>query len=184
MRRTEGKAGLLARAAETKSGRMLLGAGLTLLLVGVTAALFPITFLTNDDASIMYTFAGYFTGEPYPIHGFVNLPLGYITSLLYMLLPTVPWWPVLQLLCVAISIWVIFYTLWDVGAEHGLPAWGMLTLNTLLYLLVLIYSVFRLSFTLTACMLGTAGILRLLSADTGGTTATAAAVCDAQSCTA
>lgn len=168
MRRTEGKTGLLARAAATKSGRMLLGACLTLLLVGLTAALFPITFLTNDDASIMYTFAGYFTGEPYPIHGFVNLPLGYVTSLLYMLLPTMPWWPVLQLLCVAISIWVIFYTLWDVGAENGLPAWSMLTLNTLLYLLVLVYAVFRLSFTLTACMLGTAGILRLLSADTGG----------------
>jgi len=168
MRRAKGQVGLLASAAGTKSGRMLLSVCLAALLVGLTAALVPITFLTNDDTSIMYTFAGYFTGEPYPIHGFVNLPLGYVTSLLYMLVPTVPWWPVLQLLCVAISIWVIFYTLWDVGAENGVPAWGMLAINTLLYLLVLVYAVYRLSFTLTACMLGTAGILRLLSANTGG----------------
>ena len=168
MKRTEGKAGLLASAAGTKSGRMLLGACLALLLVGLTAALVPITFLTNDDTSIMYTFAGYSTGEPYPIHGFVNLPLGYVTSLLYMVAPAVPWWTVLQLICVTISIWVIFYTLWDVGAEHGLPAWGMALSNTLLYATVLVYAVSRLSFTLTACMLGTAGILRLLAADTGG----------------
>jgi len=157
----------LARAAATKSGRMLLGACLTLLLVGLSAALLPITFLTNDDASIMYTFAGYYTGEPYPVHGFVNLPLGYFTSLLYMLLPQVPWWPVLQLLCVSISIWVVFYTLWDAGAAGGIPAWAMVLIHTLLYATVLIYAVARLSFTLTACMLGTAGVLRILSVDSG-----------------
>lgn len=159
--------GPLARAAATKSGRMLLGACLTLLLVGLSAALLPITFLTNDDASIMYTFAGYYTGEPYPVHGFVNLPLGYFTSLLYMLLPQVPWWPVLQLLCVSISIWVVFYTLWDAGAAGGIPAWAMVLIHTLLYATVLIYAVARLSFTLTACMLGTAGVLRILSVDSG-----------------
>ena len=168
MSEARAKTGLLANIAGTESGRRLLGACLAVLLVGLTAALVPITFLTNDDTSIMYTFAGYFTGEPYPIHGFVNLPLGYVTSLLYMLVPAVPWWAVLQLLCVTISIWVIFYTIWDVGDENGVPAWGMLLLNTLLYLLVLVYAVYRLSFTLTACMLGTAGILRLLSANTGG----------------
>lgn len=168
MNEPAGKQGLLASAAATKSGRMLLGACLTLLLVGLTAAVLPIAFLTNDDTSIMYTFAGYYTGEPYPIHGFVNLPLGYLTSLLYMLLPTVPWWPVLQLLCVAISIWVIFYSLWDIGAANGVPAWAMALVNAVFYLTVLVYAVWRLSFTLTACMLGTAGILRLLSADTGG----------------
>lgn len=161
------KTGPLARVAATKSGRMLLGACLTVLLVGLTAALMPIFFLTNDDASIMYTFAGYYTGEPYPIHGFVNLPLGYFTSLLYLLIPSVPWWPVLQLLCVSVSIWVIFSTIWDTGAENGVPAWAMLLINVLLYASVLIHAVARLSFTITACILGTAGILRLLSADTG-----------------
>lgn len=168
MTRPANNAGWLAKTAGTKSGRMLLSACLTLLLVGLSAALFPITFLTNDDTSIMYTFAGYFTGEPYPIHGFVNLPLGYVTSLLYMLVPTVPWWPVLQLLCVSISIWVIFYSIWDIGAVGKMPVWFMTLVNALLYATVLIYAVVRLSFTLTACMLGTAGILRLLSADTGG----------------
>ncbi|MCE5188954.1 MAG: hypothetical protein LLF75_07205 [Eubacteriales bacterium] len=158
---------MLAGICATKSGRMRMSACLALLLVGLTAAVFPITFLTIDDTNIMYTFAGYFTGEPFPIHGFVNLPLGYFTSLLYMWMPAVPWWPVLQLLCVSISIWVIFYSLWDIGAENSVPGWGMLLINALLYLSVLIYAVFRLSFTMTACMLGAAGVLRLLSADTG-----------------
>ncbi|MPM63803.1 hypothetical protein SDC9_110687 [bioreactor metagenome] len=147
---------------------MFISACMTLFFVGLTAALLRITFLTNDDASIMYTFAGYFTGEPYPIHGFVNLPLGYLTSLLYMILPQVPWWPVLQLLSVAISIWVIFYTLWDIGAANNTPHAVMIAILTLLYALVLVYPVARLSFTLTACMLGTAGVLRLFSNDTGG----------------
>ena len=162
------KPGWLARLAATRSGRMQLSAVLTLLLVGLSAALLPITFLTNDDASIMYTFAGYYTGEPYPVHGFVNLPLGYVTSLLYMVLPQVPWWPVLQLVSVSISIWVIFYTLWDVGADGGRPAWTMLLINVFLYAMVLVYAVAKLSFTLTACMLGTAGVLRILSVDSGG----------------
>ena len=168
MNRVARVSGFFARIAAAKSGRMQLSACLTILFVGLTAALFPITFLTNDDASILYTFAGYFTGDPYPIHGFVNLPLGYITSLLYMLQPGVPWWPVLQLICVSISIWVIFYTLWDIGALNGMVAWKMVLINALLYATVLVYSVARLSFTLTACMLGTAGVLRLISADSGG----------------
>lgn len=152
---------------DTWRGRMLISACLTLFFVGLTAAMLPITFLTNDDASIMYTFAGYFTGEPYPIHGFVNLPLGYITFILYMLLPQVPWWPVLQLLCVSISIWVMFYTLWDIGKTNNMPHAAMLVILTLLYALVLVYPVARLSFTMTACMLGTAGVLRLFAMERG-----------------
>ena len=159
---------VLQNQMDTWRGRMRISACLTLLFVGLTAAIHPITFLTNDDASIMYTFAGYFTGEPYPIHGFVNLPLGYLTSLLYMMLPQVPWWPVLQLLCVSISIWVIFYTLWDIGKASGMPHAVMIVVLALLYALVLVYPVARLSFTMTACMLGTAGVLRLFAMDTGG----------------
>ena len=158
----------LRRLAETGRGRMQISACIALLLVGITAAILPITFLTNDDASIMYTFAGYFTGEPYPIHGFVNLPLGGLTSLLYMLLPQVPWWAALQLLCVTISIWVIFYTIWDIAAENNLPHGWVVVIQTLLYALVLIHALARLSFTMTAAMLGTAGVLRLISVDTGG----------------
>lgn len=157
----------LKRAADTRQGRTALSAFMTLFFVGLTALILPITFLTNDDASIMYTFAGYFTGEPYPIHGFVNLPLGYLVSMLYMLLPTVPWWPALQLLCVSASIWTIFHTLWGIGAQNGVSHGRMLLVNTLLYVLVLIYPVARLSFTMTACVLGAAGVLRLFSADTG-----------------
>ena len=76
MSENSNKIGLITRICKTKSGRMLVSALLTLALVGLTAALFPITFLTNDDTSIMYTLAGYFTGNPYPIHGFISLPLG------------------------------------------------------------------------------------------------------------
>ena len=159
----------LRQLAETGRGRMQISACIALLFVGVTAAILPITFLTNDDSSIMYAFAGYFTGEPYPIHGFVNLPLGYLTSLLYMILPQVPWWPVLQLLCVTISIWVMFYTIWDIAVENNISHWWVIVIQTLLYALVLIHPVARLSFTMTAAMLGTAGVLRLFSVDTGGT---------------
>jgi hypothetical protein len=160
-------AAALKRAADSRHGRMVLSAFLTLLLVGITACLLPITFLTNDDASIMYTFAGYYTGEPYPIHGFINLPLGYLVSMLYLLAPAVPWWPVLQLICVAAAIWAIFHTLWNIGAQNGVAHGWMLLLDAVLYALVLIYPLARLSFTMTACVLGSAGVLRLFSADTG-----------------
>ena len=158
----------LRKFSETGRGRMLISACFALLLVGVTASVLPITFLTNDDSSIMYAFAGYFTGEPYPIHGFVNLPLGYLSSMLYMLLPQIPWWAVLQLLCVTISIWVIFYTIWDIAAANNVSHLCVIIIQTLLYALVLVHAVARLSFTMTAAMLGTAGVLRLFSADTGG----------------
>ena len=158
----------LRQLAETGRGRMQISACIALLFVGVTAAILPITFLTNDDTSIMYAFAGYFTGEPYPIHGFVNLPLGYITSLLYMILPQVPWWAVLQLLCVTISVWVTFYTIWDIAAANKISHRWVIVIQTLLYALVLIHPVARLSFTMTAAILGTAGVLRLFSIDTGG----------------
>lgn len=153
---------MLARACKTKSGRMLTSALLTLALVGLTAALFPITFLTNDDTSIMYALAGYYTGSPYPVHGFIGLPLGYLTSALYSVLPGVPWWPVLQLLAVGASAWVVFLAILGEGRQ---PLFS-LGLSLTLYATVFVYAVARLSFTLTACMLGTAGVVHLLSADT------------------
>ncbi len=157
-----GKNGIFAHACETKSGRMLASAVLTLALIGLTAALFPITFLTNDDTSIMYTLAGYYTGNPYPVHGFISLPLGYFASFLYSLLPGVPWWPVLQLLAVGASIWIVFFSVMEAG-KRPLLSFGV---NLTLYAAVFVYAVARLSFTLTACLLGTAGVVRLLSADT------------------
>ncbi len=162
MSENSNKIGLVTRACKTKSGRMLTSALLTLALVGLTAALFPITFLTNDDTSIMYTLAGYFTGSPYPVHGFISLPLSYFTSFLYTIIPGIPWWPVLQLLAVSVSIWVIFLSILGEGRQ---PLFA-LGLNVALYATVLVYAVARLSFTMTACMLGTAGVVRLLSVDT------------------
>lgn len=162
MRERRGETGAFANACETKSGRMLISAVMTLALICLTAALYPITFLTNDDTSIMYALAGYYTGSPYPVHGFISLPLSYFTSALYTILPGVPWWPVLQLLAVGASIWIIFFSVMESGGRPLLS----LGLNMTLYATVLVYAVARLSFTLTACMLGTAGVVRLLSADT------------------
>ncbi len=156
--------------AERRSARLLTSALLTAALVALTFLVFHVTFLTNDDTSIMYVFAGYRTGSPFPIHGFVNLPLGYLTSWLYTLLPAVPWWAVLQVIAVALSVFVLFASLLNVGRECGVPLWASLTACALLYAAVFVYAVARLSFTLTACMLGAAGVMRLLSADAGGGT--------------
>jgi hypothetical protein len=81
---------------------------------------------------------------------------------LYTALPGVPWWPVLQLLAVGGSIWCIFFSVLEAGER---PLFSIV-LNIVLYATVFVYAVARLSFTLTACMLGTAGVVRLLSADT------------------
>ncbi len=162
MSENSNKIGLITRICKTKSGRMLVSALLTLVLVGLTATLFPVTFLTNDDTNIMYTLAGYFTGNPYPIHGFISLPLGYLTSFLYTITPGIPWWPVLQLLAVSVSLWVIFFSILGEGRQ---PLFA-LSASVLLYATVFVYAVARLSFTMTACLLGTAGVVRLLSTDT------------------
>jgi hypothetical protein len=113
----------------------------------------------------MYVFAGYCTGSPYPIHGFVNLPLGYLTSFLYMILPGVPWWPVLELLAVSASIWIVFVSFLETGHALQISPLFVLALNVVLYATTFVYALARLSFTLTACLLGAAGVVRLLSAD-------------------
>lgn len=142
----------------------MLDALLALLCVAVTLLVYRVTFLTNDDAAIQYTLSGCYTGAPFPVNGFIGLPIGWFAALLYRLLPAVPWWACLLLLGASGSVYALNRMVTRGCMEAKLPIYCAPVVNALLYWTVYVYAVSRLSFTMTACMLGAAGVACVLSA--------------------
>lgn len=135
------------------------------LLAGLLSGMFlvvcwkiaPITFLTNDDNAIAFALAGYQTGSPYPYALFTNCILGYAVAGLYGSFPAVPWWAVMQLGAIFLSLTALGATLLDVCARRGRSPFLGLGLFAALLLTLMIQPVVQLTYTVTAAILGAAG---------------------------
>lgn len=145
--------------------RWLVAALFAAVCVLLTHLVYHATFLNNDDTNIMYALAGYRSGAPYPAHRFINVLLGLLISGLYRLLPAVPWWAAYQIAMLLLSLTVINACLLKLCVHNGVPFLPSCLLLAALYAGVFVYTVVWTTFTLTAAMLGTAGVALLLSQD-------------------
>ena len=143
--------------------RFLLSGLIAAVLTGLCFLVTSVTFLTNDDNAIAHALAGYQTGTPEAVVLFTNVLLGWPVSFLYRVLPTVPWWSVLQLFALWLSETLILDSLIESSLDAGLPALLPLAAFAALFALLLLPVTVQLTYTLTACVLGTAGVLRYAS---------------------
>ncbi|MEG1755970.1 MAG: hypothetical protein RR224_01705 [Clostridia bacterium] len=145
-------------------GRILFSAGIAALTMLLFSKVQTISYLTNDDNAIAFALAGYQTGAPYPYALFINCLLGYLVSMLYTLLPAVPWWPVLQLCVIFLSLTVIGSVLLRLGERQGRSVFLPLMLYGSLLLLCALQPVVLLTYTVTAAFAGAAGVALLVCA--------------------
>ena len=139
-------------------GRIVISAAVTALALCAFSAVQTISYLINDDNAIVYSLAGYHTGTPVPYALFINCLLGYVVSGLYTATPAVPWWAVLQLVTVAIAMTTVGACLLSVGRRRGAPLALPVTIHGALLLLICLQPVVELTYTVTAAILGGAGV--------------------------
>lgn len=124
-----------------------------------------IIFSTNDDIRIMYALAGYNTGEPYPYHPFINFFLGKIISMMYQILPQIPWYGLFHVACLFVGCVVIGKCLLKNSVRKNNGILFPVVLHLFALFTVLIPVIVSMQFSTTPAVLGIAGVLLVLSLD-------------------
>ena len=153
----------LNRMYHTKAGRALTALALTALMLALTLLSVQITFYDNDDTNIAFALAGYMTGEPYPAHPFINVLLGRAVSFLYGAFPALPWWLLCQMAALALGAFLTCISLLKAGADGGAPFLAPLIACVGMLTGLYVYAAALVTFTLTAAVIGTAGVTLILS---------------------
>lgn len=145
----------------TSPARRCLTAVVSSVLFFVAAySLFPVLFETNDDSAIQMILSGSLSGgEPEAHVIYVNYTLAFVISRLFALAPTVPWWAFAHVTILFISITLFNYTLVAIferllaARNKGVPSrpfrLGMVGTCLLLDLVIFLYPVLRMQFSLT-----------------------------------
>ena len=135
----------------------ILAAVIVVLCMGISLALIPVSFETNDDAGIMGYVSGARTGEPEADTIFSLFLWGKLQASLYALAPGIPWYTIAFLLLVAVSQWIFFTEVLRLTGRADRLWFGVLYSAALYALLFLYYSV-RLQFTVVSAFCGAAAL--------------------------
>lgn len=125
-----------------------------------------LAYYTNDDGSIQDTLSGLLTGEPYPVHQFINVVLSYPLSLAYKLCGEIQWWYIYSHILIIIGMFLIHKVIIDMiyrkKNSELIIAFFLLEVIDILFINDVIQKV---SFTMVPVILGTGIILNVLTSD-------------------
>jgi len=134
----------------------------SLLMIGVF--LFADVYYTvNDDAGILRFFIGYQPGGPSNFCLCFQAP---VSSLLYglsSLFPGVAWFSVMQFFLLWLANAVIFKSLMQCFIRQGRSLWAGLAVSLLFFAQFSLYTIARVTFTVTSAMLGAAAVAQMMS---------------------
>ena len=136
--------------------RLLFSAALVTFLLTVTWALIPITFETNDDEFLMNYLSGAKTGKPEADTTQIFFLWGKIVSSFYRITGAVPWYTLIFLVLVALSLVAVCYCV-----VVSFPEWGG-SLFCLLYFSMFLYYSVILQYTMVSAFCGIAAVSLLL----------------------
>ncbi|MDO4798644.1 MAG: hypothetical protein Q4A01_11580 [Coriobacteriales bacterium] len=143
---------------------MLVALACTVASVAVSWLLAPPTFGMNDDAKMQLILSGGGWSDPSGHAVFINYVLGKLVATLFVLAPTVPWWFVWQVACIAASlyVWNLCVAYAFCGSE-GPPRRGRVCVSIAMCLLssvcVYMYALTLVSFTLTAGAMASCAVM-------------------------
>lgn len=137
--------------------RLLFSAALVTVLLALTWTMIPITFETSDDAFMMSALFGGKTGEPQSDTIFSLFLWGRAVSALYLMNAGIPWYTLIFLGLVAVSLLIICYCV-----VSSFPAWGGSLFCFLYFCMFLFYSVI-LQFTVVSAYCGVAAVSLMLA---------------------
>lgn len=136
--------------------RLLFSAALVTFLLTVTWALIPITFETNDDEFLMYYLSGAKTGKPEADTTQIFFLWGKIVSSFYRITGAIPWYTLIFLALIVLSLVAVCYCV-----VVSFPEWGG-SLFCLLYFSMFLYYSVILQFTMVSAFCGIAAVSLLL----------------------
>ena len=122
----------------------------------MTWSLIPMVFETNDDLSMMGCLAGAWTGKPEADTVFSLFLWGKIVSFLYTVNVGMPWYTMIFLSLIFLSLTTVCYCL-----KEAFPKWGG-SMFCLLYFCMFLYYSVVLQFTVVSAFCGVAALSVLL----------------------
>ena len=136
--------------------RLLLSTIIVLALLLLTWSLIPVVFETNDDSFMMGYLAGAWTGKPEADTIFSLFLWGRIVSALYVVNAGIPWYTLIFLALIFLSLTAVCYCL-----MVSFPKWGE-GVFCLLYFCMFLYYTVLLQFTMVSAYCGAAALSLLL----------------------
>lgn len=140
---------------------------ITTLLFVFTFVLYNITFQLNDDVTISKLLSGKYTGSPEFMTYYFSVPLGFIISLFYKLIPALPWFALffisLYFICFLLITKRILSLADSMTEKKGLSKAYIITIPILLFFLVFIENITLLHYTLLSAISAATGIFLLIT---------------------
>lgn len=136
--------------------RLLLSTIIVLALLLLTWSLISVVFETNDDSFMMGYLAGAWTGKPEADTIFSLFLWGRIVSALYVVNAGIPWYTLIFLALIFLSLTAVCYCL-----MVSFPKWGE-GVFCLLYFCMFLYYTVLLQFTMVSAYCGAAALSLLL----------------------
>ncbi len=113
-----------------------------------------IVFETVDDFNVMYTIAGYKTGEPYFQLTFYNTILAFFTTIFYRIYDGIQWYAVFQLLMLYASATALLWVVIEKIKNKKISITAVTVVYILCFWVFMLYPVQRMQFTTSAAALG------------------------------
>ena len=136
----------------------------TLLMAGV-ALYSGFSYATNDDKFILQSFLGLQPGGPVHFSMYVRTLIAWPLFWLGTAFPGIAWFSILQLILIWLANAIISKSIIQCFDRYGKPLWCGVSAALLFLMLFTLYSTARITYTVTAAMLGAAAIAHLLSMD-------------------
>ena len=134
---------------------------IVMLLLIVTWQMIPINFETNDDSGIMGYITGARTGYPEADTIFSLYLWGRAVSALYSINGKVPWYILIFLSLICISLWVVCYCIMDIFHSQGQAVFMGAAVFLILYCSMFLYYSVLIQFTAVSAYCGIAAITLL-----------------------
>jgi len=146
-------------------GQWLIPAIITFLVLCIVFAFIPITFMTQDDQYIMECLNGTLTGKPTFFFPFVNIVFAVLISLLYTMTLSINWYMFYYYFVLFLSITTVGYCVFFIGEKRKFHFWKSCLIFGWVIFALFFYSLYTLSFTLTATISCTASMALILTVD-------------------
>lgn len=146
-----------------------LSAGLTASLFLLTILLYDITYWINDDVMLESILSGSYTGTPEFMTYYFSVPLAFIISCLYRLIPAFSWFGLVFIITYLLCFYLITKRCLIITNNYKnkkiISTLILLTGVAILYFTVFIPNIVLLHYTLLAAITGATGLFLLITID-------------------